>query len=63
MPDGSTCRRHQDQLKSCREQVITPSQQLPDTVPPDLLTVPSTANLQPSTSSQISRRPPTKYNC
>ena len=64
MPDGSTCQRHQDQLKCYREQVTTPSQYLPDTVPPDLLTVPSTENLYPSTSSvprrypQRTRRPP-----
>ena len=65
MPDGSTCQCHHDQLKSCQEQVTTPSQQLSDTVPPDLLTVPSTANLQPSTTSvprhypQRTSRPPT----
>ena len=71
LPNGTTGRRHQDQLKSCREQVTAPTQ-LPDTVPPDLLTVPSTippmaANLQTSTSvphryPQRIYCPPTTYN-
>ena len=71
LPNGTTGRCHQDQLKSCREQVTAPTQ-LPDTVPPDLLTVSSTippmaANLQTSTSvphryPQRIRRPPTRYN-
>ena len=71
--NGSTCRRHQDQLKSCREQVIAPTQNLLDTVPPGLLTIPTTvlstaANLQTSTSNvprrypQRTRHPPIKYN-
>ena len=69
LPNGSTCRRHQDQLKSCQEQVTAPAQNIPDTVPPDLLTVPpdlltvpitvlSTAgNLQTSNSTVQHRYP------
>ena len=73
LPNGSTCRRYQDQLKSCREQVTAPAQNIPDTVPPDLLTVPTTVlstagNLQTSNSTvrhrylQRTRRPPNKYS-
>ena len=28
LPNGSTCRRHQDQVKSCREQVTAPTQNI-----------------------------------
>ena len=41
LPNGTTWRHHQDQLKSCRDQVTTPSEQLPDTVSSELLTAPS----------------------
>ena len=53
LPNDTTWRRHQDQLKHCREQLTTPIEQLPDTVPSDLLTAPSTAatNLQPVPNS------------
>ena len=56
LPNGTTCQRHQDQLKSCPEQVTTSTQYLPDTVPPVLLTVPSavsptTTSVQTSTST------------
>ena len=70
---ANTCQHHQNQLKSYREQVITPTQNLADTLPPNLLTIPATvlstgANLQPQ-SSTVPRcyplrthHPPTKYN-
>ena len=70
LPNGTTCRRHQDQLKSCPEQVTTSTLHLPDTVPPDLLTVPSavsptTASVQTSTVPhrypQRTRYPPSRY--
>ena len=72
LPNGSAYRRHQGQLKSCLE-VTAPAQNIPDTVPPDLLTVPtmvlSTAgNLQTSNSTirhrypQRTRHPPNKYS-
>ena len=70
---ASTCQRHQDQLKSCQEQVTTPTQKLSGTVPSDLLAIPTTvlstaANLQTSISTvpcyypQRICQPPTKYN-
>jgi len=52
LPNGTTWQCHQDHLKHCREQLTTPTEQLPDTVPADLLVVPSTTtNLQPVPNS------------
>jgi len=69
LPNDTTWRCHQDQLKHCQEQLTTPTEQLPDTVPADLLAAPSTrTNLQPVPNSvpccypQRIQYPPTKYN-
>ena len=50
LSNGTTGRHHQDQLKSCQEQLTTPPDQFSDTVPPDLLTAPSVSNSSNHTS-------------
>ena len=41
LANGTTWQHHQDQLKSCLEQIASSPDQLLDTVPPDLLMAPS----------------------
>ena len=72
LANGTTWRRHQDQLKSCLEQIASSPDQLLGTVPPDLLMAPSSVpissehtNLRtvpPRRYPQRTRRPPTKYS-